>query len=173
MIKAYFNEISKNYNVNYIEEDFPMGTLGSLSLLGNIFSDSIFVSNCDILVEIDYTLVMKMHKTRKNALTIISSMKEFIVPYGTIQANDEFEVHSIIEKPCFKYIVNTGLYILEPDLISLIPKTRACDFNELVEIAIKEGYKVGYYLIDESQWNDMGQIKEMENMIKKFKRNEV
>src|SRR5699024_1942650 len=88
MIRAYFDEKEKNYTVQYVEEAKPLGTAGSLHLLKGILNETIFVSNCDILIEGNYSEMMKYHKENNNKITLISSLKHYTIPYGIIEIDD-------------------------------------------------------------------------------------
>jgi len=74
MIKAYFNDLMPDYSINYIEEQKPLGTAGSLYLLKNKIKKTFFVSNCDILIDADYSDILKFHRKNHNKITIISSL---------------------------------------------------------------------------------------------------
>ena len=66
IIKAYFNDIEHKYNINYILENKPLGTAGSLHLLKKQINKTFFVSNCDILIEADYADILEFHKEKRN-----------------------------------------------------------------------------------------------------------
>ena len=82
MIKAYFNETEKNYNIDYIEEDKPLGTGGGISLLKGKIRSTFILSNCDILIEEDYDKVYNYHKEESNLITMVCSLKNIKIPYG-------------------------------------------------------------------------------------------
>lgn len=113
MIKSYFNELQKDYTVDYIDEDKPLGTGGSLSLLKGKIDKTFFVSNCDILIEADYENILKYHKEKENKITVVSSLKTFTIPYGVFKLNNEGNISEIEEKPEYSYLINTGMYVLK------------------------------------------------------------
>lgn len=168
MIKAYFDELEKNYDINYIEEEKFLGTGGSLYLLKNKINETFFLSNCDILVEADYFDILKYHKQSGNIITMVTSLKYYQIPYGVIKLNDNGEVVRTEEKPEFDYLVNTGFYILEPECINDIPENQFFHITNLINKYLKEGKKVGTYPITENSWLDMGEIKEMDRMIERL-----
>lgn len=168
MIKAYFDELEKDYKISYIEEKKFLGTGGSLYLLKNIIKDTFFLSNCDILVEADYSDILKYHKKNKNKITMVTSLKEYQIPYGVIKLNDNGEVSGTEEKPQIDYLVNTGFYILEPECINDIPENKFFHITDLINQYLKEGKKVGTYPITENAWLDMGEMKEMDRMIERL-----
>lgn len=169
MIKAYFTEIDRDYNINFVEEDSPLGTAGSLSLLCDNLKDTFFVSNCDILIDGNYSEMLNYHKVNKNKITLITSLKHFKLPYGVIDLNVGGSIAKITEKPEFDYLINTGMYILEPDVLQDIPKDTFFHITDLIELYLANGTKIGAYPVGDKDWLDMGEFKEMENMIEKLK----
>ena len=168
MIKAYFDEKQKEYAVDYIEEEQPLGTAGSLSLLKGELDKTFFVSNCDILIEGNYSEMLKYHKENKNKITLISSLKHYTIPYGIIQIDDNSIVKNMVEKPEYDYLVNTGMYILEPECLDDIPENTFYHITDLINKYISNEEKVGVFPVSENSWLDMGQFKEMENMLDKL-----
>lgn len=168
MIKSYFNDLERGYEINYIEEDRPLGTGGSLYLLKGIINKTFFVSNCDVLIDANYSDILKYHKSKGNKITMITSLKHFIIPYGVIHLNQDEIVDKIVEKPELTYLVNTGMYVIEPEAINDVPENQFYNLPELYEYYIKTGQKVGVYPISEGSWMDMGQIDEMQDMVKRL-----
>ena len=84
MIKAYFNEIEKKYEIQYIDENIPLGTGGGISLLKGKINSTFILTNCDILVEADFYKIYEFHKKQKNIITMICSLKNFTIPYGVV-----------------------------------------------------------------------------------------
>ena len=87
MIRSYFSEISKTYSLEYVEEDKPLGTAGSLQLIKEEFSQPFIVTNCDILIHADYEDIYRYHKEAGNELTIVTALKNIEVPYGVIHSS--------------------------------------------------------------------------------------
>jgi NDP-sugar pyrophosphorylase family protein len=168
MIKAYFNELEKNYTVEYIEEEKPLGTGGSLYLLKDRMNETFFVSNCDILIEGNYSDMLKYHKDNENKITMITSLKHNTIPYGVIELGKKGTVNNIIEKPEYNFLVNTGMYILEPETLNDIPENQFYHITDLINDYIKKGEKVGTYPVSDRAWMEMGQLEEMENMINRL-----
>lgn len=168
MIKAYFNETSKDYNINYIDEDKPLGTAGSLYFLKDKIKETFFLSNCDILIDGDYSKMLKYHKEHKSKVTLITSLKHYTIPYGVMNIDENGDVITMKEKPEYDFLVNTGMYILEPDIFNDIPENEFFDITELINKYIENGEKIGVYPISEGAWLDMGQVKEMKSMIERL-----
>lgn len=168
MIKSYFSEVSKDYELTYVEEDKPLGTAGSLQLIKGTFSEPFIVTNCDILIHADYGDIYRYHKEAGNELTIVTALKNIVVPYGVVQSSENGAVISMDEKPRLSYFVNTGMYILNPNLLREIPKDTFYHMTDLSEKLLQEGRKVGMYPISEESFLDMGEFEEMHRMEEKL-----
>lgn len=168
MIKSYFNDMTKDYTINYVEEDKPLGTAGSLKLLPKRFDKPFIVTNCDILIHADYNDIYKYHMDSGNELTIVSALKNIVVPYGVIHSSENGAVESMEEKPKLSYFVNTGMYILNPNLVDDIPKDEFFHMTDLADKLMKEGRRVGMYPISEDSFLDMGEFEEMHRMEEKL-----
>lgn len=168
MIKSYFSEVEKNYHIQYIEEDKPLGTAGSLQLIQQDFEIPFVVTNCDILIDADYADIYKFHQESENELTIVSALKNIVVPYGVIHSKENGAVISMEEKPKLSYFINTGMYILNPDVIKKIPANTFFHMTDLADMLLKEGKKVGMYPISEDSFLDMGEFEEMRRMEQKL-----
>lgn len=164
MIKAYFNEINRDYQVSYVEEEQPLGTGGGLSLLKGKINSTFILSNCDILIEEDYEKICNYHNKEKNLITMICSLKNIKIPYGVIDINEIGEIEEIREKPEFSFFINTGMYIVEPKVVEELEMDTAVNFPEIIEKYKRTGEKIGVYPISEKSWIDMGQLNEMEEM---------
>lgn len=169
MVKAYFDEIEKIYDVKYVEEERFLGTAGSLSLIKDDIKETFFLSNCDILVEADYLDILKYHKEKNNLITVVTSLKHYKIPYGVIKLGDNGSIIDTVEKPEYNYLVNTGFYVLEPEVLKDIPENSFFHITDLINEYISDGKKVGTYPITENSWLDMGEIKEMDRMIERLK----
>lgn len=168
MIKSYFSELNANYNICYVEEDKPLGTAGSLKLIKDDFSEPFIVTNCDILIHADYEDIYRYHKESGNELTIVSALKNIVVPYGVIHSSENGIVESMEEKPRLSYFVNTGMYVLNPKLKKEIPQDTFFHMTDIADELIKQNRKVGMYPISEDSFLDMGEFEEMHRMEEKL-----
>lgn len=168
MIKAYFNDSGHDYNLRYVEEDKPLGTAGSIRLIKDVFSTPVVVSNCDILINADYGEILKIHTENENKMTIVSSVKKIVVPYGVLKTSGGGRVATIEEKPNMSYLINTGMYIIEPDVIDLIPEKSMFHMTDLTRALLDMELKVGTYPISEEAFLDMGELEEMKRMEEKL-----
>ncbi|MFA6402597.1 MAG: nucleotidyltransferase family protein [Salinivirgaceae bacterium] len=165
LIKAYFDDDSKDYNLSYIHEKKPLGTGGALKFVRGKVKNDFFVSNCDIIIKDDYSRIFDFHKENKNLITIIGSMQNFVVPYGVCEISSGGILDRIIEKPEFNYLVNTGMYVINPEVLDLIPDDTFYHITHLIEDVIKRDMRVGVYPVSEKSWLDVGQWSEYKKTV--------
>ncbi len=169
MIKSYFGSLDDSpYRISFFEEDRPMGTAGSLSLIKDRINSTFFVSNCDIIIQEDYTEIYKYHKESSNEMTAVAFVKEVVIPYGTFEMGKNGLLDSLAEKPRYTFLVNAGLYILEPHLLAEIPEDELFHITHLMEKIISRSGKVGVFPINEGSWLDIGQWQEYQKTLKRF-----
>lgn len=168
IIKAYFSR-TLPYSISFLEEKKPLGTAGALWLLNHNVSDTFFVSNCDILINANYSKILEYHKKNNNKITIISALKNYIIPYGVLKLKENGEIETVNEKPKYELLVNTGMYVLEADVLKYVPKNQYFDMPDLIKICLSNSEKVGTYPVMDNDWLDMGEFKEMKNMLEKLK----
>lgn len=170
-IKFHFDSVkNKEYNVHYFKEDSPMGTAGSLRLLKDVIKTTFFVSNCDILIDQDYHNILKYHRENKNELTAVAAVKEYSIPYGTMDLSENGLLTNLTEKPNLTYYVNAGVYILEPHLINEIPEKEGLyHITHLMESILARNGKVGVFPVSEGAWFDIGNWKEYDKSSTNFK----
>ena len=157
LIKSYFRENQVPYNVEWVEEEEYLGTAGGLGLLKEKLKDTFYVCNCDVFLENNFKDILLWHKGEKALMTLIGCHREMTFPYGTLKVSDG-HLKSINEKPKFDTIINTGVYLLEPEALSLISADEKIDMNNLIERTIKKA-KVSVFPVCDG-WFDIGQWKE-------------
>lgn len=157
MIRHYFNELNNpDYNIEYFEEGKPLGTAGSMYLLKDKINSTFFVSNCDILIDQDLEEIYKYHVENKNDITVVSAIKRYKIPYGTIETQQNGILACLDEKPELIFQINTGMYILEPGVLKLIPENIFFHLTHLIDVMKKSGGKVGVFPVPENSWQDIG-----------------
>lgn len=166
MIKAYFEEINLPYHIHYVEESEPLGTAGSLKLLADKIEGDFFVSNCDVLIETDYYDILDFHRRHENDLTIVGSWRHLIVPYGICKIEDGGKLIDLEEKPEFDFLANTGMYVVNSDVLKLIPEGVAYNITHLIDSVRARGGRVRVYPIHEKAWHDIGQWDEYLKSVK-------
>jgi len=169
IIKAYFNDLDHSWKMNYILEEKPLGTAGGLHFLRKKIKGPFFVSNCDILVEADYSDILKFHRQKKNRITLVGSMKNFKIPYGVCEIEHGGILRGIKEKPEYDFFVNTGMYVLDSAVLGDIPRNKPYSMTDLMDDYLEAGERIGVYPVSEKSWVDIGQMEELQNTLKHLK----
>lgn len=168
MMEYYLSQLDHKYNIDFFMEDKPLGTIGSVALLKGKITSPFFVSNCDIVIDQDYRDVYDYHKENKNDITIVTAVKSIRIPYGVIETGENGLMTGLKEKPEQTYMINTGVYILNPELIDEIPEGEFFHITHLMEKVKARGGRVGCFPVSENAWRDMGEWPEYLKMIKVF-----
>ena len=166
MLKYYLGQLEHKYDIEFFQEDKPLGTIGSVSLLKSKITTPFFVSNCDSINQQDYRDVYDYHVNNHNDLTIVTMVKSFKIPYGVIETGEDGLMVSLSEKPELTYQVNTGVYILNPNCIDEIPEGQFFHITNLMEKIKARGGRVGCFPVSEHSWKDMGEWSEYLKMIR-------
>jgi NDP-sugar pyrophosphorylase family protein len=162
-IKEHVNTGSSyDLNISYLEEKKILGTAGALALLEPRPRGSFIVMNADLLTDVDYKAMTRFHKDEKNDFSVCVRKIINKLPFGVVNfKEDKSAVASISEKPENEYMVNAGIYVIEPEIINLVPHGEALDMVSLINKAIKNGFKVGAFPIYE-YWRDIGRHEQLE-----------
>ena len=123
------------------------------------------MSSCS---DVNFDDLMNFHITNGNAITLVASSKEHTIPYGTCKLTKKGYLQKIIEKPKFDFFVNVGMYVLNPNLIKLIPNNKSFDMTELIQLIKKKKKQVGAYPIDDESWIDVGQWAEYRHAVEQL-----
>lgn len=170
MIRYYFDTLQTHqYNIQYIEEDRPLGTAGSLYFIRDKISSTLFVTNCDIIIDQDYADILNYHYDNQNEITVVAALKNMAIPYGTIITRKDGLLQSLQEKPEFVFKINTGFYILAPKLLDEIPQNTFFHITSLIEKLQREDRRVGVFPVSAKSWVDVGNWDEYYNHIRFYK----
>src|SRR5262249_4064052 len=140
--------------ITYVEEDRPLGTAGGLKLMEGC-KETLLVINGDVLTEVDFRSMLKYHREHGADVTIGVRQYETQVPYGVVDC-DGPRVRRIQEKPVLNFLVNAGIYLLEPSVYRYIPSGHRFDMTDLIARLIEKGRHVVSFPIVEF-WLDIGQ----------------
>ena len=165
MMKYYLSQLDHRYDMEFFQEEKPLGTIGSVSLLKGKINTPFFVSNCDIVIDQDYRDVYEYHQSNRNDLTIVTAVKSIRIPYGVIETAEDGLMTGLQEKPEQAYMINTGVYILNPELIGEIPEGEFFHITHLMEKIKARGGRIGCFPVSEHAWKDMGEWPEYLKMI--------
>ena len=170
-IKEYFGNGSKyGLNIFYIEEEQPLGTAGGLRQLKEKLTESFFVTNGDELKDFDLAAMYKTHKTNKAKATIALTTVEDPSAYGVADISGS-RIVQFIEKPSKEKapskLINSGLYILEPEVITMIPEGFAMFEKDIFPKIAHEGKLFGHPF--SGQWFDTGTMERYERALREWK----
>lgn len=168
MIKAHFTELNPDYTIEYVEEDKPLGTGGSVKLIDKKFNVPVIVTNCDTLINADYEDIYRHHIESGNKMTMVSALKNIEIPYGVVHYAENGVITEMEEKPKLSYFINTGMYIVDADMLEKIPEDTFFHMTDLANLLMEEGLQVGMYPISEDSFLDMGEFEEMRRMEEKL-----
>lgn len=163
LIKAYFAE-NTEYDVSFTNEDIFLGTAGGLKYIENDINSTFFMTNCDVIIDDDYGNILKHHKESNAILTMVCTARNYNIPYGTIKLDEDGNVKSLEEKPNYSFLVNTGMYVIEPKFLEYIPDNKFIHITDVIETCIQHGEIISMYPVSENAWMDMGEMDELDKM---------
>ncbi|MFH1216567.1 MAG: nucleotidyltransferase family protein [Pseudomonadota bacterium] len=167
MIKKYFRDGSHlGLSIEYLEEDERLGTAGALSLLPEAPNKPIVVMNGDLLTKVNFQHLLDFHRHNQAKATMCVREFEMQVPYGVVSVQDQ-RISSIIEKPKNRFLINAGIYVLEPETLKLIPKKSYFDMPQLFNWMIERGLSTSAFPVRE-YWIDIGQMPDFEKAKDEF-----
>jgi len=140
--------------IAYLREERPLGTGGALSLLPERPSAPLVVLNGDLLTDLDLSALMDYHAKAGCAATQCVREYVFQVPFGVVRC-EEGHVIETEEKPLQRLLINAGIYVISPQLLSLVPANQGLTMPDLLGLARHEGFDVAAFPIRE-QWIDIG-----------------
>ncbi len=156
LIEYYIKSLNLTFDLAFLREDQPLGTAGSLTFLKGKINETFFVTNCDILIDQDYSEILEYHRENKNDVTIVAALKHLTIPYGTVEAGDKGILKRLTEKPELSFLINSGMYVLEPSLLAEIPEGKFFHITDLIEKVQKRDGRVGVFPVSENSWKDIG-----------------
>ncbi len=163
MITSYFEE-GQNWDVNmrYFIEDKPLGTAGSVKNAGDFIDDTFIVISGDALTNIDLSKAVEFHRKKNAKVTIILKKVETPLEYGVVVTGENSEIVRFLEKPSWSEVfsdtVNTGIYIIEPDIMNFVKPGENFDFSKDLFPMLMEKNIPMYGYETEQYWCDIGDI---------------
>jgi dTDP-glucose pyrophosphorylase len=167
VIEGYFGDgQSLGVNISYIKETFPMGTAGALGLINPIPTESIIVTNGDVMTDIDYSDILDFHVKSGVSATIAITTFTWQNPFGVVK-NEGTKYLGFTEKPVSHFLINAGVYVLEPHTLSAAENHRFFNMPELIESIREAGSEVSVFPIHE-RWSDLGSHEDLSRITKEF-----
>ena len=155
VIEDYFEDGSKyGTKIEYLREDHPLGSGGTISLLPEIPEQALLVMNGDLIVDTNFTDMIEFHSQNDFFATMGVYSYFHQVPFGCVEIQDN-RLAGLEEKPVLEKMVNAGIYVLSPQAVSAIPKNTYFPITTLFEDAIKNNLVCGTFHV-EKEWLDIG-----------------
>ena len=170
ILKSFFEELSPQYSVAYLEEREPRGTAGALRALYEDSPEHLIVTNCDIIIQADLAELVSFHEENNHDLTLVASLKDYKIPYGVCELEKGGSLAQIKEKPQYSFLVNTGMYVARRDRLDLIPENAHCDMTDFIETLKAKGGSIGVFPIGENAWIDTGEWAEYRKAVESLGR---
>jgi len=148
-----------NVSIQYVHEDSPLGTGGALGLLPKNLPDlPLIMMNGDVLTKLNYANLLRHHESEGFDATVCVREDEHAVPFGVIETEDQLIVN-MVEKPTYRYKINTGIYVLNPAIVSSVDASECIDMPTLLEKHGLNHKRIGTF-ISYDYWLDIGQMKD-------------
>lgn len=169
-IEEYFGDgSSKGISIEYIWEDKPLGTAGSLSLVDNYSTDQVLLMNSDLFTNLNFEEMYLDFINNKADMVVASTEYKVDIPYAVFETNEN-QVTAFKEKPSYLYHSNAGIYLIKTELISEIPKNTFYDITDFMDDLVDNGGKLIHTPI-KGYWIDIGKpvdYKNAQEFIKHF-----
>ena len=165
LIKNYFGKgTDQGVNMHYSIEDFPLGTAGSVKEAEDFLDETFIVISGDALTDFDLTSLAEFHKKKGAMVTIALKRVENPLEFGVVITEEAGQIERFLEKPSwgqvFSDTVNTGIYVLEPEIFKYIPKGEKFDFSkDLFPILLEKGAPL-YGCVMDGYWCDIGNFEQ-------------
>jgi dTDP-glucose pyrophosphorylase len=158
--KHFGNGSAFGCRIEYLREEKPLSTGGSLSLMPEVPAHPLVVLNGDLVTQFDLGSMLAFHAAGNYAATIGVHQYSHSVPYAVVDARNGC-VAGVSEKPTFSWLTNAGIYVFDPGLLDRIPYNVAYPITNLIDDCLENGKPVGAYSI-ESDWRDVGRHQELQ-----------
>ncbi|HHY00112.1 MAG TPA: NDP-sugar synthase [Methanothermobacter sp.] len=150
-------------NIKYSVEKKPLGTAGGVKKASKHINDTFFVLSGDVLVDVDLNEILDFHKKNNALATMVLTQVEDPSQYGIAVLDDKNQIVKFLEKPSphevFSKIANTGIYVLEPEILDYITNKGEIDFSKDVFPQLLEEKAGMYGFVHDGYWNDLGRPK--------------
>lgn len=141
-------------DLRYVAEDQPLGTAGALRLMGKL-EEPLLVINGDILTGMRFQDMLEHHRRHRADITVGLRHCELQIPYGVVDCDGPL-VEGVREKPRSSFLINAGVYLIEPWVYDMIPDGERFDMTDLIQTLLDGGHRVvGFPIVE--YWLDIGQ----------------
>lgn len=162
-IKDHIESLQKTTSFEFINEQTPLGTAGSISLIPQNISEPLLVTNADLITSLDFRSLLHFHQSNNFDATLVLVDYSHQIPFGVVEHNNKGEFVRCNEKPIKTYPVMAGIYCFSKDALSLIPrqKNQFLDMPDFIDLLKRGGLKIGVFPLHEN-WRDVGSPTDLE-----------
>lgn len=161
LIEAHFGDgAAFGATISYLHEDEALGTGGALALLPERPSAPLIVMNGDVITKVNFRHLIKYHENHAAPATMGVREYRFTVPFGVVETQAE-KLVSMAEKPEHAFFVNAGIYVLDPDVVDLIPAGTAFDMPDVFQRMLEDGHRPTVFPLRE-YWMDIGRLDDLD-----------
>ncbi|HWD23861.1 MAG TPA: sugar phosphate nucleotidyltransferase, partial [Acidimicrobiales bacterium] len=162
-IRTYFGDGSEfGVNISYATEDRPLGTAGSVGNARDELTERFLVISGDVLTDIDLSALVEFHDAKGAVCTIALKPIDNPLEFGIVITDDDGRIERFLEKPTwgqvFSDTINTGIYVLEPEVLDHVPAGEVIDFSSEVFPELLESGALLYGFVTEGYWEDVGTL---------------
>jgi dTDP-glucose pyrophosphorylase len=168
LVEYFGDGKERKLNIEYVKEDKPLGTIGSILLVNGFQHEDIIVMNSDLLTNIDFKDFYKTYKNSEADMAVAATSYHVDVPYAVLESDEKNKVLSLKEKPKYTYYSNAGIYIIKKKLLKLIPEDEFYDITDLMERILEMNLKLVTYPIN-GYWLDVGKHEDFKKANKDVK----
>ncbi|VAV84860.1 D-glycero-D-manno-heptose 1-phosphate guanosyltransferase [hydrothermal vent metagenome] len=160
IIEEYFGDGSSfGVEISYLREDEKLGTVGALSLLPELPATPILVMNGDVVTKTKLMRLLDYHKSHRCVMTVAATRYSFEIPLGVLDVKGHYLL-GLSEKPQQHFLCNAGIYVINPEVVSLIPNGLEFNTTDLISELVRKGLPVTTFPIHE-YWVDVGQVDDL------------
>jgi NDP-sugar pyrophosphorylase family protein len=162
LIRSYFGDGSRfGVPIRYSREDAPLGTAGPLSLVRERLTEPFIVINSDILTDLDFRALVAFHGTQTNDVTLALANRKQLIDFGVVQLDGHGQFHAWDEKPVLEYLVSTGIYVMNPRVLALLPYNKFLNLPDYITLLKESGARIRGY-VHQGYWLDIGRREDYE-----------
>jgi len=164
VMREYFQDgVDFGVQMTYaVEEDQPLGTAGCVKNIAELLDDTFMVISGDCITDFDLSAALQFHRDRGSKATLVLAHVPNPIEFGVVITDESLRIRRFLEKPSsseiFSDTVNTGIYILEPELLDYLPANQECDFSKDLFPLLLEKDVPMYGYIAEGYWCDVGHL---------------
>ena len=169
IVSSYFGEGSQfGMNMHYRKAEADYGTAGSVRNVKDFLDERFIVISGDVLTDFDLTAAIKFHEKKKAKATLLLTHHPNPLQFGVVMTDDDGKITRFLEKPSwgevFSDTINTGIYIIEPEVLDLIPEKQEFDFSKNLFPLLLDHHSELYGCISNGYWKDIGSLHEYQDV---------